>query len=73
VHGQQPEKGGRHLRAAPTQGVKSKLRTEQYYSRHPQVERSEQRRLAQQRYRKAHAEELRTARQIGQVLMRRAT
>jgi hypothetical protein len=51
----------------------SKLRREQHDSRHPAVERSEQKRLAQQRYRVAHADELRTARQVGQILTRRTT
>ena len=49
----------------------SKLRREQHDSRHPPVERSEQKRIAQQRYRVAHADELRAARQIGQILTRR--
>jgi hypothetical protein len=34
-------------------------------------QRSEQKRLAQQRYRQVHAKELRTARRIGQILMRK--
>jgi hypothetical protein len=51
----------------------SKLRREQHDGRHPPVERSEQKRLAQQRYRVTHADELRTARQVGQILTRRTT
>ncbi len=35
--------------------------------------RSEQTRLAQQRYRQVHAERLRTARRIGQILTRQAS
>jgi hypothetical protein len=51
----------------------SKLRREQHRSRHPQVKRSEQKRIAQQRYRVVHADELRAARQVGQILTRGTT
>jgi hypothetical protein len=48
----------------------SRLRHEQWAARHPPVERSEQKRLAQARYRKAHAEHLRLARRIAHILAR---
>jgi len=48
----------------------SELRRKQYRSRHPYVERAEQRRQAQARYRKRHAKRQTHARSVTNILVR---
>jgi hypothetical protein len=50
----------------------SPLRYEQWYSRHPKVERRESKRLAQARYRVRHAKRLAAARRVANILVRQS-
>lgn len=51
----------------------SEERTAQYRARHPAVDRSEQKRLAQRRYRARHAKRLEQVRTITNILMRQTS